>query len=245
MKVIGFSTKNKPIVCYEYENGSKYPWIFLSSGIHGCEPAGINFLLELIQANYFKNFKLNFLVIPLINPDGFAMGTRENSLGIDLNRDFKEDAQSVETKVVMNFLKERGLKFETAIDFHETLPHEVVDGMPAPKDFYMWEVNHDVKNRVGGLVLENLKRHSIPVCLDEKIWGDINSKGVIYYPEGCASTEYSQARSFDIHLMENYTTQAITTETFTEDDHELRVVTNKIVLDTVINWSLKKAGHIL
>lgn len=66
---------------------SSLPCVYLSSGMHGDEPAGPRALLELLRAGFFDD-RYRWLVCPALNPTGLANGTRENVQGIDLNRDY-------------------------------------------------------------------------------------------------------------------------------------------------------------
>lgn len=63
------------------------PTIYLSSGIHGDEPAGPLALLKLLRDGAFTSDR-NWLMCPALNPTGLAAGTRENAFGEDLNRDY-------------------------------------------------------------------------------------------------------------------------------------------------------------
>lgn len=62
--------------------------LFVSSGIHGDEPAGPRALLEYLQTRSTLSNEIDWVLIPAINPGGLRRGTRENDDGIDLNRDF-------------------------------------------------------------------------------------------------------------------------------------------------------------
>jgi len=63
------------------------PRIYISTGIHGDEPAGPLAALRLLQENQWpENVDLWFC--PCLNPLGFASNTRENVRGIDLNREY-------------------------------------------------------------------------------------------------------------------------------------------------------------
>ena len=63
------------------------PLVYLSTGIHGDEPAGPESLLNLLE-NGLLDRELSFCICPMLNPTGFELGTRENVLGRDLNRDY-------------------------------------------------------------------------------------------------------------------------------------------------------------
>jgi hypothetical protein len=61
--------------------------IYLSSGIHGDEPSGPQALLGLLNEGFFDD-RFHWLICPTLNPTGLEAGIRENSRGVDLNRDY-------------------------------------------------------------------------------------------------------------------------------------------------------------
>ena len=61
--------------------------VYLSSGMHGDEPAGPLALLELLTEGTLSG-DVEWRICPMINPTGAAVGTRENAHGLDLNRDY-------------------------------------------------------------------------------------------------------------------------------------------------------------
>ncbi len=75
-----------PLTAWRLHEG-KGPHIYLSSGIHGDEPAGPLALLELLKRGFFTG-AAGWTLCPALNPGGLAAGTRENRHGIDLNRDY-------------------------------------------------------------------------------------------------------------------------------------------------------------
>jgi len=83
------SAKGRPIDVYVF--GSGKPSVLVVGGIHGDErPAAemgelLLAHLKLIGASRFRN---RVVVIPVANPDGVAAGTRGNSRGVDINRNF-------------------------------------------------------------------------------------------------------------------------------------------------------------
>ena len=62
--------------------------VYLSTGIHGDEPAGPLAALQLLRENHWPADAALWLC-PCLNPSGFALNRRENSAGIDLNRDYR------------------------------------------------------------------------------------------------------------------------------------------------------------
>ncbi|MEN9741791.1 MAG: hypothetical protein RIR66_747 [Actinomycetota bacterium] len=84
----GYSHLNLPIeLCHVGGShiGSKYSMLVIGS-IHGDEPAGIYVVDELLKLGARENIDL--WVIRNGNPDGQTRGTRQNELGVDLNRNF-------------------------------------------------------------------------------------------------------------------------------------------------------------
>lgn len=63
------------------------PRAYLSAGIHGDEPAGPLAVLELLRMGFFDQ-DFQWSICPTLNPSGLAAATRENSCGVDLNRDY-------------------------------------------------------------------------------------------------------------------------------------------------------------
>jgi len=64
------------------------PRIYLSAGMHGDEPAGVEALLELLRDGFFDD-RASWSICPLLNPTGLQLGTRENAAGLDLNREYR------------------------------------------------------------------------------------------------------------------------------------------------------------
>ena len=90
-KARGFSqtlicdTETGPIEAWERKADG--PLVYLSSGIHGDEPAGPLAILELLRSDFFCP-SIHWIICPALNPDGLAAHTRENADGTDLNRDY-------------------------------------------------------------------------------------------------------------------------------------------------------------
>ena len=92
VSIIGKSVLDKPIYKYEIGKGSKK--IFMWSQMHGNESTTTKALLDFINfinSNELKALsfleKFTFCFLPMVNPDGAALYTRENANKMDLNRD--------------------------------------------------------------------------------------------------------------------------------------------------------------
>ncbi len=86
---IGRSVEGREIEAASLGRGS--PRVLLIGGIHGDEPEG-QVLVERIAgelaANSRRASQATVFIIRDLNPDGTAAGTRTNSRGVDLNRNF-------------------------------------------------------------------------------------------------------------------------------------------------------------
>ena len=104
VKVIGKSVLEKPI--YSYQIGTGKTRIFLWSQMHGNEGTTTKALFDFINllnnGSELAKELLNtftFLSIPMLNPDGATLYTRENANKIDLNRD-SQDLTQPESKIL-------------------------------------------------------------------------------------------------------------------------------------------------
>ena len=66
--------------------------IYISTGIHGDEPAGTEALVTWAEANTRLLRRRPFLLVPCINPWGLVNNSRADSQGRDLNRVFHHDS---------------------------------------------------------------------------------------------------------------------------------------------------------
>jgi len=88
-RAAGRTHLGRPIELAELGDGPRT--VLLLAAIHGDEPAGAPLLCELVQRLAADPGPLagrRVLVVPLANPDGFALGRRGNARGVDLNRNF-------------------------------------------------------------------------------------------------------------------------------------------------------------
>jgi protein MpaA len=84
--VIGHSVAGRPIRAYESGDFDSSDRVLVVGCIHGNEAAGIAVATQLIAAR--PSSELDLWIVPDLNPDGLAAGTRGNADGVDLNRNF-------------------------------------------------------------------------------------------------------------------------------------------------------------
>ncbi len=114
---------------YTKRTAGARPRVYLSSGIHGDEPAAPLALLSLMESGFFDD-RATWFVCPLLNPTGFVLRTRENSDNIDLNRDYL-DLRSREVAGHVHWLR-RQPPFDLVFCLHEDWE---------PQGFYLYELN--------------------------------------------------------------------------------------------------------
>lgn len=86
---IGASVRGRAITAYKFGSGSN-PIIYMGA-MHGSEANSRNIMTEWfneLRANPQRLGARSLVVIPAVNPDGIASGSRYNANGIDINRNF-------------------------------------------------------------------------------------------------------------------------------------------------------------
>jgi predicted deacylase len=105
---LGYSVDNRPINAYKLGSGKKLA-IAVVACLHG-EEGNTNELAKLLLDDYTANSALipdavTLYFVPVINPDGLVAQRRENSHGVDLNKNFptsdwKQDAMDMHSVLV-------------------------------------------------------------------------------------------------------------------------------------------------
>ena len=107
------------------------PRIYLSTGIHGDEPAGPLAVRQLLRENAWPA-GLSLWLCPCLNPTGFSLNRRENREGVDLNRQYLAP-EAGETVAHIAWLK-RQPSFDLCLCLHEDWEAH---------GFYVYELNPD------------------------------------------------------------------------------------------------------
>ena len=82
-----FSGEDRELCFLSRTRGNGEKRIYLSSGIHGDEPAGPLAMHDLVRRDSWPE-NAEIVLFPCLNPTGFRNNSRENAEGIDLNRDY-------------------------------------------------------------------------------------------------------------------------------------------------------------
>lgn len=92
--VIGRSVQGRQIVAVRSGEAGASERVLVIGCVHGNESAGMRVARRLIARTPLRDAAL--WVVPSLNPDGVAAGTRGNAHGVDLNRNFPFGWQSLE-----------------------------------------------------------------------------------------------------------------------------------------------------
>ena len=63
--------------------------ILITAGVHGEEPGGVEGALRWLEGGEWAKWRVNWLVLPCINPYGWERNQRRNAQGRDINRQFR------------------------------------------------------------------------------------------------------------------------------------------------------------
>lgn len=88
----GTSVQGRPLTAYVF--GDTGPVTMYVGAIHGNEPSSSGLMqawINELEAHPDRLSGKQIVVVPTINPDGLAAGTRTNSRGVNLNRNFPTD----------------------------------------------------------------------------------------------------------------------------------------------------------
>lgn len=135
-----------PLNAFTRRTPGRRPRIYLSSGVHGDEPAPPLALLELLELGVFDD-RATWFLVPLLNPTGFRQKTRENESGVDLNRDYRH-LTSPEVAAHVGWLR-RQPPFDLCFCLHEDWEST---------GFYLYEVLSEGRLRLAPAIIEAVRR---------------------------------------------------------------------------------------
>jgi murein peptide amidase A len=170
--------------------------VYLSAGIHGDEPAGPLAALRLIRENKWPE-NLDLWFCPCLNPLGFALNSRENSRGIDLNREYlKPVAEEIAAHIAW---LERQPNFDLCLLLHEDWESH---------GFYLYEQNPENRKSLAEPIIEAVSK-ICPIDPNEMIEGRPAQNGIIR-PNIDLATRPQWAEAF--YLITHKTHQSYTLE---------------------------------
>ncbi len=217
--------------------------VYVSAGIHGDEPAGVECAIRLIeqlsdnQRYKYWNFLIdtyNWIISPCDNPYGYERDLRENSIELDLNRMFEAPDQTKETEFIAESLKRipqqqhissdtrsKRLGITLALDLHEDMDST---------GFYLWERRRSYHTPIGDAIVNKVST----VCSINRtsiIEGHHNDNGVITLLDQITSKGWTRGR----YLAEYENTPCLILETPTRLDWDTRITAHMMAIQAVLD----------
>jgi predicted deacylase len=142
------------------------PGVYLSTGIHGDEPAGPLAMRQLLQEDLWPQ-GLDLWLCPCLNPAGFVLNRRENAVGLDLNRQYL-NPKAEETLAHLRWLEQQPA-FEMCLCLHEDWEAH---------GFYVYELNPDERPSLAEMMVARVAK-VCPIDHSEMIEGRPAHEGII------------------------------------------------------------------
>lgn len=140
--------------------------LYISTGIHGDEPAGPLAVRELLRENRWPG-GLEIWLCPCLNPTGFPLNRRENWHGQDLNRQYLH-LEATETRAHVDWLKNTPT-FDVTLCLHEDWESN---------GFYLYELNPDARPTHADEIIRRVAE-VCPIDLAPEIEGRPAGGGII------------------------------------------------------------------
>jgi hypothetical protein len=185
--------------------------VYISAGIHGDEPASPLAALKLLQDDRWPPH-LELRLCPCLNPIGYALNTRTNAKGIDLNRAYL-NSQAEEILAHISWL-ERQPPFDLCVLLHEDWESN---------GFYLYEQNPDKRPSFAEAMIEAVEK-VCPIDRSETIEGRSASGGILRPNiDPCSRPDWPEA----FYLITEKTRQSYTIEA--PSDFPMAVRVNALV----------------
>lgn len=155
--------------------------VVINAGAHGTESIGVRIMLRFFQ-EFNKEFLgyYNFMIFPILNPYGYAHGTRKNGNKQKANWGLNHPNENLPPESI--FIK-------------ENIPHKVDLFMDIHADnkggFYVYERKRPDKPSLADQSLKILHKHKIPVHGADSIYQEKCINGVVVRPDKDGSMDDS------------------------------------------------------
>jgi ribosomal protein S10 len=165
-RIIGFTRRAIPFT-HKASRVTDCPLrVYVSTGIHGDEPAGPLAARQLLRENAWPR-GLDLWLCPCLNPTGFTLNRRENGQVLDLNRQYLSP-EAGETIAHIAWLR-RQPNFDLCLCLHEDWESG---------GFYLYEQNPDHRPSLAEAMIERIAE-VCPIDHSEVIEGRPAHNGII------------------------------------------------------------------
>lgn len=214
-----------PLTVYTKRMPGPRPRIYVSSGIHGDEPAAPEALLHMLETGLFDE-RATWFLCPLLNPTGYRRGTRENDAGIDLNRDYR-NPQSAEIAAHLRWLRNQP-GFDLTFCLHEDWETQ---------GFYLYELNPDHLPTLADAMVAAAQQHGVIESTDLIDGREAHAPGIIRPdPDPILREQWPEA----IYLLQNHCRLGYTLETASITPMSQRIHTHRAAVAAALDMFLKK-----
>jgi protein MpaA len=201
------------------------PTVLLTGGMHGEEPAGVEGVLRWLESGVWDNWRLNWFVLPCINPYGWERNQRTNAQRRDVNRQFRNSSDCPEAELIKRIV--RGRKFLFSMEFHEDV---------GASGYYLYELRSEPPF-IGEHIVEAVAKH-VPINRDRVIDGNRATKhGLIRRDASEYAFQKRRRWPMAFHLFMNCTAHVLGSETPVHVSLPVRAAAHVTALETALTHS--------
>lgn len=199
------------------------PTVLLTGGMHGEEPAGVEGVLRWLEGGAWSKWRVNWFVLPCINPYGWERNQRRNAQRYDINRQFRDASDSPEAKLIKRLV--RGKRFLFSMEFHEDV---------GASGYYLYELRREPPF-VGEKILRAV-RQVVGLNRDPVIDGNrATGRGLIRRDASELAFERRQRWPMAFHLFLHCTGHVLGSETAVHVSLERRAQAHNAALSAALN----------
>ena len=215
-----------PIWCVSFraEEPASYR-VLINAGIHGNEPAGVAYALQLLEQmarNPHQHRSVAIDIIPIVNPWGWVHDIRFNQDGIDINRDFST-YHARESRIITDFIQ--GRHYDLMLDLHED---------PSASGFYVYQYGNDNISIAENLI-DTIRNMGYPIEEDVSMVILKTENGIIDAPMwGLRYMRITGQLSLANYYRLNNSQRVYTIETPTSLPMADRIIMQKTAVDELI-----------
>ncbi len=207
------------------------PLVALSAGVHGDEPAGPWALFSIVRDGLLDG-RYSYRIWPCTNPSGYALGTRENADGDDINRSFDGGGKTPEARAIVTANRDR--RFELVLDLHEDFE---------AGGFYCYEPVMDGSAPYGAAIVRALDDEGLPVqTLDAAF--DIGYPPEAHHlraierghvmPDPAAERAFFEHLPYSLYMLRRSARRAVTLESPRARPWTERLATHRVAVVTAL-----------
>ena len=198
------------------------PNVLVTAGIHGEEPGSVEGALRWLKGGEWATWRVNWLVLPCINPYGWERNQRRNAQRRDINRQFRDSGDCPEVKLVKRLVA--GRRFRFTLDLHED-----VDA----SGYYLYELRREPPF-IGEHIVKAVGK-VIPINGDKVIDGSrATGPGLIRREANLDSLRRRRRWPMAYYLFLNCTDHILGSETPVHFPLELRAQAHNVALRTAL-----------